>query len=83
MKHGAFLKSLKALKSHLSKKKPSHFYNYHGSEDKTICTCKDSNGEFKYLYTSQDELEYMLSSKSVALKSYPCPYVKGWHLTKV
>jgi len=83
VKHSDFLKSLKSFKSHLFKKQPSQSYTHHHKEDKNICTCKDSNGEFKYLYTSKDELEYMLSSKSMALKAYPCPYVKGWHLTKI
>jgi len=83
MKHVDFLKSLKALKSHLTKKKAPHAYHPKLSNKNAICDCKDSNGEFKYLYKTKDELEYMLSSKSVKLKAFPCPYEKGWHLTKV
>jgi len=82
VKHSDFLKSLKALKSHLSKKKPSQSYIYNNIEDKDICMCKDSNGEVKYLYSSQDELKYMLALKSTQLKAYHCPYEKGWHITK-
>jgi len=74
-----------ALESRLteSKKKP-HFFTMITEEnrEKVYCTCKDSNGESKYLYSSQKELEYMLSSKSITLHAYPCPYEKGWHLTK-
>lgn len=85
MKHSDFLRSLKTLKSHLikSQQKP-HFFNTMPVEDtdKTYCTCKDSSGESKYLYTSQKEIDYMLSSKNIALNVYPCPYEKGWHLTK-
>jgi len=83
VKHSDFLKSLKVLKSHLSKKKPSPFFRHYNTKDENICICKDSNGEFKYLYKSKDELEYVLSSKSMTIKSFSCPYEKGWHLTKV
>ncbi len=83
MKHTDFLKSLKVLKSHFSKKKNPHNYNPYVTNNKNTCQSKDSNGEFKYLYKSQDELEYILASKSTHLKSYPCPYEKGWHVTKV
>jgi len=83
MKHNNFLKSLKALKSHLSKKKAPHTYHPKPTKQNTMCDCKDSNGDFKTLYKTKDELAYVLSSKSVKLKSFPCPYEKGWHLTKV
>ena len=85
MKHSDFLRSLKTLKSRLlqSQKKP-HFFNAteNGNKEKTYCTCKDSSGESKYLYTSQKEVEYMLTAKDISLQVYPCPYEKGWHLTK-
>ena len=85
MKHSDFLRSLKTLKSRIiqSQQKP-HFFNAVPDEDKdiTYCSCKDSFGEPKYLYTSQKEVDYMLSSKNISLKIYPCPYEKGWHLTK-
>ena len=85
MKHTEFLKSLKTLKNRLlHTQKKYHFSNDTLGETKqrTYCTCKDASGQSKYLYTSQKEIEYMLSSKSEFLRSYPCPYEKGWHLTK-
>ena len=85
MKHSDFLRSLKTLKSRLLQtQKKHHFFNAVANEDKEkiYCTCKDSSGESKYLYTSQKELDYMLSSNITTLHSYPCPYEKGWHLTK-
>lgn len=85
MKHSDFLRSLKTLKSRLIKnqQKP-HFFEAPVDDDrkKTYCTCKDSAGEPKYLYTSQKEIDYILSSKNISLNVYPCPYEKGWHLTK-
>jgi len=83
MKHVGFLKSLKALKSQLSKKDKSYKYIFYQSSTKSVCICKDGNGEFKYLYKTKDELEYILASKSIKLKPFPCPYEKGWHLTRV
>jgi len=65
------------------KKKVPHAYHPKLTTKNSNCDCKDSNGEFKTLYKTKDELEYMLSSKSVKLKAFPCPYEKGWHLTKV
>jgi hypothetical protein len=84
MEHSDFLKPLKTLKSRLKKPKKTTriFPTEDSDEDNSYCTCKDSSGEFKYLYTSQDEIDYILSSKSISLKVYPCPYEKGWHLTK-
>jgi len=85
MKHTDFLRSLKTLKSRLldTQKKPSYFNTtLHNNKEKVSCTCKDASGEAKYLYTSKEELAYLLSSKSISLYSYRCPYEKGWHLTK-
>ena len=85
MKHSDFLKSLKTLKSQL---KQNHTDPYlcdtHSDENvkHTYCSCKDSSGESKYLYTSQREIESILTSTEISLKIYPCPYEKGWHLTK-
>ena len=85
MKHSDFLRSLKTLKSHLlQSQKKHHFFHTATDEnkEKMSCTCKDSSGEPKYLYTSQKEIDYILSSKNIPLNVYPCPYEKGWHLTK-
>jgi hypothetical protein len=85
MKHTGFLKSLKFLKSHLLQQKkstttPTYFSSK--NEQKTTCNCKDAQGTFKYLYVSEKELTYLLSKKDIKLYAYPCPYEKGWHLTK-
>jgi len=84
MKHADFLKSLKALKSQLLQESkttvPTPYFNQ--ATQKTTCSCKDAQGEVKYLYTSEKELSYLLSKKDIKLSAYPCPYEKGWHLTK-
>lgn len=85
MKHSDFLKALKTLKSHLQSKdnkEKTLTIPKNDRSNKMYCTCKDSNGESKYLYTSQKEIEYLLASKSITLYYYPCPYEKGWHLTR-
>jgi len=85
MKHSSFLKTLKTLKSRLQLKQKKHSpYQYLNEKKKEdiYCTCTDSHGEAKYLYRTKKELEYILSSKSISLTTYPCPDVKGWHLTK-
>jgi len=84
MEHSDFLKTLKTLKSRLQKpqKKPHFFHVDNSHKEKSYCTCKDALGESKYLYTSQKEIDYILSSKNISLHVYPCPYEKGWHLTK-
>jgi len=86
MKHTGFLKSLKTLKSHLLQQKKSTFLqnpsSYH-SRQKSFCTCTDAQGNHKYLYSSEKELSYLLSKKDIKLTAYPCPYEKGWHLSKI
>ncbi len=83
MKHSGFLKSLKILKAQLTQKNQTLKHFLHTTISDEVCICKDAIGEHKYLYKTKDELEYMLASKTINLKSYPCPYEKGWHLTKV
>jgi len=84
MKHIDFLKSLKTLKSRLLQYKTTEIYieNTSQTREVTPCTCTDAQGEVKYLYSSQKELSYLLSKKDIKLYAYPCPYEKGWHLTK-
>jgi len=86
MKHTGFLKSLKTLKSHLLQQKKSTTIHTSSpsstNEQRITCTCKDAQGDFKYLYISEKELTYLLSKKDIKLYAYPCPYEKGWHLTK-
>ncbi len=86
MKHIGFLKSLKALKSHILKnKKTIAIYPAATFPEKetNLCTCTDAQGETKYLYNSEKELSYLLSKKDIKLQAYPCPHEKGWHLSKV
>ena len=83
MLHVDFLKSLKALKPHCNTKKAPRTYHPKLRKEDLVCECRDGSGELKTLYKTKDELDYMLSSKSVKLKSFPCPYEKGWHLTKM
>lgn len=84
MKHSNFLKSLKTLKSHLAQQKKITVQIPYSTQatQKYTCSCKDAQGEVKYLYASQKELSYLLSKKDIKLSAYPCPYEKGWHLTK-
>ena len=86
MKHTDFLNSLKNLKSHLLKNKKTtstplaSVYNH---REKSFCTCTDAQGEHKHLYNTEKELTYLLSKKDIQLHAYPCPYEKGWHLSKI
>ena len=86
MKHYGFLKSLKTLKSQIAKEKQNkrkNIYTYEASkQEKNYCKCRDSEGIYKYLYSSHEDIEYLLASKDIRLKSYACPYEKGWHLSK-
>jgi len=85
MKRNDFIKSLQNIKKqllHNEHLKRSLLTPTKKQSIKTTCACKDASGEPKYLYSSKKELEYMLFSKEVKLQSYPCPYEKGWHLTK-
>jgi hypothetical protein len=85
VKHDDFIKTLKTLKANFTPKQTQKTFTPPHEEhtQNRHCLCKDSTGESKYLYTSKEELEYQLSSRSVKLKSYPCPYEKGWHITKI
>ena len=85
MKRTEFIKSLQRLKEQIiqtQKQNRNFMIPTENTHSKSVCTCIDSNGENKYLYSSKEELEYLLSSKHIKLQSYPCPYEKGWHLTK-
>ncbi|MEA2047317.1 MAG: hypothetical protein U9O64_02600 [Campylobacterota bacterium] len=85
MKRNDFITSLKRIKSQIifSQKRPKNaLFSTKVSHQKRVCTCTDSNGEPKYLYHTHREMEYILSSTQISLTSYPCPYEKGWHLTK-
>lgn len=85
MKRNDFIQSLQHIRSQIidAQKKPEKItFQEKVSREKGVCTCRDSNGQSKYLYHSQQELEYLLSSTHISLTNYPCPYEKGWHLTK-
>jgi hypothetical protein len=51
-----------------------------------ICSCIDSHGRSKNLYSSKEEAlstaDYRRSCGGVELRAYPCPDDLGWHLTK-
>ena len=53
---------------------------------KYYCRCIDRNGIPKLLYTTYREAErvekYAAKERNIILKIYPCPHVKGWHLSK-
>ena len=86
MKRNEFIKSLQRLKKQIiqaqKQKKNLIILPTKNTPSKSICSCIDSSGEAKYLYSSKKEIEYLLASKHITLQSYPCPYEKGWHLTK-
>lgn len=50
------------------------------------CTCKDSKGEFKDIYDTQElaqqKADLLMTHKVLKLKVYLCPSGYGWHLTK-
>lgn len=85
MKHTDFIKSLKSIKNHIiqTQNKPKKIiFRHKENTAKNLCACTDWEGRTKYLYHSQEEIEYILASKEVSLTSYHCSYEKGWHLTK-
>jgi hypothetical protein len=51
-----------------------------------LCTCKDSKGEFKDIYETQElaqqKADLLMTHQVLKLKVYPCPSGYGWHLTK-
>jgi len=86
MQHKDAVKSLKSLKRRLTKKKKTSFCSSWENEDyisKSYCTCKDSHGNPKYLYPTEEALKEIQDNALIKLKSYPCPSEHGWHLTKV
>ena len=52
----------------------------------SLCSCKNSKGEFKDLYDTQElaqqQADQLMSHQILRLRVYPCPYGYGWHLTK-
>ncbi len=54
--------------------------------EENFCRCIDSNGIPKLLYATPNEAErierYVIQKRGILLKIYPCPHVKGWHLSK-
>lgn len=53
---------------------------------KPYCECMDAQGYPKTLYATQkeakEELAYLTVRSSLRLHIYPCPFEKGWHLSK-
>ncbi|MGB5506479.1 MAG: hypothetical protein WBM70_07335 [Sulfurovum sp.] len=52
----------------------------------TLCSCKDSKGECKELYDTQEiaqeKADQLMTHQMLKLRVYPCPFGYGWHLTK-
>jgi hypothetical protein len=85
MKRNDYIKSLQAIKKQLIfTKNTDKSFSLHAYKESnpTTCSCVDSDGVQKYLYSSKEDLVYLLSSNHIKLQSYHCPYEKGWHLTK-
>ena len=91
MKHHDFLISLKKLKNQCSIEEKKERYSFLSHKVlqvqevqpyTTYCSCKGKDGEVKYLYSTQKELEYLLLNKEIKLYTYPCPDEPGWHLSK-
>ncbi|MEA2029170.1 MAG: hypothetical protein U9N49_09365 [Campylobacterota bacterium] len=82
-----FKKKLKKIKKRLPTKQTKM---PHMAKEKqpmeANCICKDKKGDFKKLYTTQDQAikqaQEVWLSKGLKLKSYPCPYTLGWHLSQ-
>lgn len=88
MKQDDFGTSLKTIKKHLAnqKKKKTTELIQDNPEQEFYCNCKDTNANQKNLYVSykdaQKEVEHLLKTQQLSLNIYPCPNVRGWHLTK-
>lgn len=64
-----------------------HLTPLHRQTPSQVCLdCADSNGKQKAAYATQDAAKkraaILWSERRVKLQIYPCPYSKGWHLTK-
>ncbi len=51
-------------------------------KERLSCTCHESNGESKFLYSTYKEAQTVSSLSLASLVIYPCPLEQGWHLTK-
>jgi hypothetical protein len=55
-------------------------------EEYSICSCTNSQGQAKDLYSSEEsaqkEATVFVGQKKLKLKVYVCPNGCGWHLTK-
>ncbi len=64
---------------------PTQQRGFHDQSDR--CRCVDSHGVPKNLYVTEKDAEkvriHIAHERQITLKSYPCPTVNGWHLTKV
>ena len=89
MRRNDFQKSLKIIKSHIvecEKDEKINLPTLNTQISEQNCSCEDIHGNHKNLYPSQkdaqQEIKYLLETKSLKLYIYPCPHEKGWHLTK-
>lgn len=86
MKRNELRKSLQKIKKGLkgaSKATPKNEVSTQITPHHLFCTCKDTEGLSKMLYSSKQEAEEaIMYGKELNLRIYPCPSENGWHLTK-
>jgi len=79
--------SLGMLQTHIQRIQKRALQEHHSKQEDDVCRCQDRYGTFKYLYTSltllKQQQAYWYEKEKITLKSYPCPYQKGWHLTQL
>ncbi len=85
MKRTDLKKSLKTIKQQIGSSQPqSTLYDPLQTYNitKSFCECTDASGHPKMLYKTKKEAIDAIADKSQKLNTYPCPFEKGWHLTK-
>lgn len=88
MKQDDFYTSLKTIKKHLAEKEEDKIIEAEQKHEKKelFCSCKDTHGNQKNLYLSyreaHEENKYLHETQRISLTIYPCPFERGWHLTK-
>ena len=79
--------TMEELGEHIRETLKSSMAIYADRVDGKICSCKDSKGNLKDPYDTQELAQQKASEQMMMqqakLRVYPCPYGNGWHLTKV
>ena len=81
------INSIDELSTHITNLKASTLPHDNLMDDKRpICSCRNSDGQAKDLYDSEEsaqkEATVLVVQKKLQLKVYVCPNGCGWHLTK-